>query len=134
MSAIPEHVCNRIKAETSAIIDLVDKKEDIRLVLVHFRNLASATYTIAEIMDDPDSRFMSFTLAGIVSSLNSFLGDKKDEWYKLNRSIIENIFPIIKKFAESIGKDLLTSNYEQALKATKTFYFVVYKYLRVLSD
>lgn len=134
MTTIPESLANKVRLESKKTIELIDKKGDIRLILAHFEEITSAFVTLAEIQDDPETRFGSFVIAAMQSVLRSHYSKEKEEWYTLNKENIENILPPFRKFIESIQESILSSNFNGTIAASKTFFYAAWKHMKYVTS
>ena len=134
MSKPYESVKSQIKNEVSETIELADKKEDIRLILPHLRQISMLVQIPAEISDDADMRFVSFVFNSIYSMLRNWYTSDKEEWYKLNQRNIEGVLSPLKVFVQSFTNAFIAGDFKKAIDTSKTFFYVAWKHTRMLTS
>lgn len=133
MNKLPEQLSTRLSFETKQIVEMIDRKDDIRLVLGHFRSLNTILGAYAEMFDDPDARFLSFLFNSVRGSLQGYYGENDEQWYKLNQKNIEDIFIPLKKYISSLESSLSSADFDGVINAAKVFFYAAWKHMNILT-
>ena len=132
MNKLPEQLTTKLVSETKQIIEMIDRKDDIRLILARFRGLSTILGVYAEMFDDPETRFLSFTFSSVRGTLEGYYCNNAEEWYKLNQKNIEDILPPLKKYASSLDSSLRSEDFNGVVNASKDFFYAAWKHITIL--
>jgi hypothetical protein len=134
MLEIPENQLTIIKTELEKALKMVDEKADIRLVLRQNRLYFSRIEIALLAEEKPDNRFIDFIINVLENYIVTMYAKNPEEWYAFNKKNIEDFYPILKRYLQSLYGAIEKKDYTLTINCMNEFFFAFFHHTRLLTE